>query len=147
MSDQPGIVRADPVARRRLVWGGLVALALLLLGLVRGLPALLAWLAADRGTLPVTRQRIVCLSFGGLMVALAAAVIWSGRRIARWGGAAARIGRFPPPGMPVVRDSRVLTGRVATALGRVYGGLGWGLVTAGAALLVLGGYVVVALWP
>jgi hypothetical protein len=49
--------------------------------------------------------------------------------------------------MPVLRDSVAVTGRSATILGQVYRGIGLTLTVLGAALLALGGYAVVLLWP
>jgi hypothetical protein len=40
-----------------------------------------------------------------------------------------------------------VTGRTATILGQAYRGIGIALAVLGAALLALGGYAVVLLWP
>jgi hypothetical protein len=112
-----------------------------------GLPALSEWVVSDTSPGRVSRARMVCLAFGGIIVLLAAAVIGSGRRIARYGKEAVTVGRFPPPGMPVFRDGVALTGRPAVILGRFYQSIGITLAVLGVALLGLGGYAVVLLWP
>ena len=155
MTDDPGapttsppqIVRADPRRRRLAVVIVLVALILGAFGIAWGLPALAEWVAADTSPGRVSRARMVCLAFGAIIVLLAAAVIGSGRRIARYGKEAVAVGRFPPPGMPVLRDGVALSGRPALMLGRFYRGIGITLAVLGVALLGLGGYAVVLLWP
>ena len=155
MSDDPGapatsppeVVRADPHRRRLAVLIVLVAMIVGAFGIVVGLPALEEWVVSDTSPGRVSRARMVCLGFGALIVLLAAAVIGSGRRIARYGGEAVAVGRFPPPGMPVFRDGVVLSGRPAAMLGRFYRGIGITLALLGVALLGLGGYAVVLLWP
>ena len=136
------IVRADPRFKRQALLFLAAAAALIAAGLRWGLP----WLDAARQTEPGV-QRIICLSFGGVIVALALLVVYSGRRIARWGRAAVGLQQFPPPGMIVLRDGRRVTGAHAVLLGRSYVVIGWLLVVLALVLLVLGAYIVAALWP
>lgn len=147
VDSRPELIRADPAMRRKAILIVLAALVLGTIGIVWGLPALESWVRADTFQGRVSRARVVCLTFGGIIVLLAAAVIGSGRRISRFGKAAVDLGRFPPPGMPVLRDSVAVTGRTATILGQAYRGIGIALAVLGAALLALGGYAVVLLWP
>lgn len=156
MTDGPGIpasppppemVRADPRRRRLAIIIVFVSLILVAFGIAWGLPALEEWVVSDTSPGRVSRARMVCLAFGGIIVLLAAAVIGSGRRISRYGKEAVAVGRFPPPGMPVFRDGVALTGRPAVMLGRFYRGIGITLAVLGVALLALGGYAVVLLWP
>jgi hypothetical protein len=141
------VVRADPRRQRLAVVVVLVALILGAFGVAVWLPALSEWVATDTSPGRVSRARMVCLALGGIIVLLSVAVMGSGRRIARYGKEAVAAGRFPPPGMPVLRDGVPLTGRPAVLLGKFYRGIGITLAILGAALLVLGGYVVVLLWP
>jgi hypothetical protein len=133
--------------RRKALIIVLLALVVGTFGIVLGLPALERWILHDTGTGRVSRARVVCLSFGAIITLLAVAVVFSGRRILRFGREAVAVGRFPPPGMPVFRDGVAVTGRVAVMLGRFYQGIGITLAVLGAVLLAMGGYVVVRLWP
>src|SRR5260370_19544040 len=79
MSDE--LVRADPVVRRR-------ALAILLGAAVAGAAVIqwgLPWLELARLRQP-GMQRTICITFLGVLVALALAVIGSGRRLTGLGG-------------------------------------------------------------
>jgi hypothetical protein len=143
----PEVIRADPAMRRAAILIVVAAVVLGVIGIAWGLPALQSWVWSDTGLGRVSRARVVCLAFGGIIALTAAAVIVSGVRMARFGKRAVTAGRFPPPGMPVFRDTRPATGRPALILGRLYRGTGFTLVVLGAVLLGLGGYVVVALWP
>lgn len=136
------IVRADPRFRRQALLLLAAAAALFAAGIRWGLP----WLDAARQTQPGV-QRITCLSFGGVIVGLSLLVVYSGRRIARGGGAAVGLQQFPPPGMNVLRDGRRVTGAHAVLLGRGYLVIGWLLVVLALVLVVLGAYIVAALWP
>jgi hypothetical protein len=143
----PEILRADPGRRRTAILIVFLALVLGTIGIGWGLPALQQWVWSDTGLGRVSRARTVCLAFGGVIVLTAAAVIGSGFRMARFGRTAVLSQRFPPPGMPVFRDTPQASGRPAIILGRLYRGTGFLIAGLGAALLVLGGYAVVLLWP
>jgi len=140
MTDE--VVRADPVVRRR-------ALALLLGAAVAGAAAIqwgLPWLELARLRQPGI-QRTICLTFLGVIVALALAVIGSGRRIARLGRRTVALQEFPPPGVKLLHDVRRMTGARAIYLGRGYVIIGWTLVVLALVLLGLGSYALVVLWP
>lgn len=123
------VVRADPALRRRLVVGGAVILASILAGL----------LGVD-----LWRQSLIDL--GRESPAAAAAQAERGLRLATIGiGALALVGalrlyrlarrvreerRWPPAGMRVVRDTRVVAGDAARRLGLL------GLVMAGVLVLL-----------
>jgi hypothetical protein len=143
----PVVIRADPAIRRKAMIIIVLALVLGVIGIGWGLPALQRWVWSDPGVGRVSRARIVCLAFGGIIVLTAAAVIGSGFRMARFGKTAVLSQRFPPPGMPVFRDTPQAVGRPAIILGRLYRGTGFLIAVLGVALLVLGGYAVVLLWP
>ena len=140
MTDE--VVRADPVVRRR-------ALALLLGAAVAGAAAIqwgLPWLELARLRQPGI-QRTICLTFLGVIVALALAVIGSGRRIAGLGRRTVVLQEFPPPGVKLLHDVRRMTGARAIYLGRGYVIIGWTLVVLALVLLGLGSYALVVLWP
>jgi hypothetical protein len=140
MTDE--VVRADPVVRRR-------ALALLLGAAVAGAAAIqwgLPWLELARLRQP-GMQRTICLTFLGVIVALALAVIGSGRRIAGLGRRTVALQEFPPPGVKLLHDVRRMTGARAIYLGRGYVIIGWTLVVLALVLLGLGSYALVVLWP
>jgi len=140
MTDE--VVRADPVVRRR-------ALALLLGAAVAGAAAIqwgLPWLELARLRQP-GMQRTICLTFLGVIVALALAVIGSGRRIAGLGRRTVVLQEFPPPGVKLLHDVRRMTGARAIYLGRGYVIIGWTLVVLALVLLGLGSYALVVLWP
>ncbi|MEX0907389.1 MAG: hypothetical protein WD054_03585, partial [Gemmatimonadota bacterium] len=92
-------------------------------------------------------SRMACLAAGGLIAVLGAGVIASGLNMVGIGTRVVRSGRFPPEGMRVLRDTRVVTGRGARALGHVQRALGVLLIACAAVLLGLSGYVLVVLWP
>jgi hypothetical protein len=110
--------KADPRARRvAIVMLGLATLAgLALMFLVESqLPALLRWITEDPEQMD---DRLVIFSWGlalGVVVPmlLLAAYLW------RLGSRIVHSGVFPPPGMCVVRDTRVLFGRRAVRRGRL----------------------------
>ena len=118
----PEIQRADPRTRRR-------ALAFLLLGVAcaslvlwggRSIwPALQAWVADNPAQAPL-RLRLIASSVAAAVVIPAlvlAGRFWQlGRRVIR-------SSRFPPPDMPVVRDTVVWHGLAAHRRGRMLQGV------------------------
>ena len=138
------ILRADPVMRRR-------AMLMLVGGAVVGtasvgwlLPALQRVLLEAKLTGRI-RSRTICLAFLGLLVLLAAAVVASGVNVFRLGSRAISSEQFPPPGQKVLRDTPVVRGRRAVALGRVQRILGVLLICCAVALLALSGYAAAVL--
>lgn len=136
------IVRADPRFRRQAALLLVVAAALGAAGIRWGRP----WLEMARRTQPGV-QRIICITFAAVIVGLAVLVVYSGRRIAGLGRTAVELQQFPPPGMNVLRDGRRITGAHAVLLGRGYLVIGWVIVVLALVLLVLGTYMLAALWP
>jgi hypothetical protein len=131
MNDE--LVRADPVVRRR-------ALAILLGAGVAGAAAIqwgLPWLELARLRQP-GMQRTICITFLGVIVVLARAVIGSGRRITGLGRRTVAL---------QAHDVRRMTGARAVYLGRGYVLIGWTLVFLALMLLGLGSYALVVLWP
>lgn len=131
------IRRADPEARRLAAWiavsGAVAGISLLLLALGYQ-EALRDWLLSDPARTPA-RLRYVVAVLAALVAGPAfacSAVVWWVARLTE------RAGEFPPPGVPVVRDTPVLTGDAARSRARVLKALALAiaLVTAGA-LLVL----------
>ncbi len=140
MNDE--LVRPDPVVRRR-------ALAILLGAAVAGAAVIqwgLPWLERARLRQPGMR-RTICITFLGVIVALALAVIGSGRRITGLGWRTVALQAFPPPGVKLLHDVRRMTGARAVYLGRGYVIIGWTLVVLALVLLGLGSYALVVLWP
>jgi hypothetical protein len=135
----PEIMRADPRTRRRAIVIVLTAAALgtVLIGWL--LPAFQGALLEARATGRIS-GRAICLSFLGLLVLVAAGVIASGVNIWRIGSRAVRSAQFPPPGMMVMRDTPIVRGQRAIALGRVQRILGLLLLACAMALLALSGY-------
>jgi hypothetical protein len=136
------VVRADPVMRRRAV---AIVLGAALVGAAAiqwGLP----WLEVARLRQP-GMQRTICISFVAVIVALALAVIMSGRRITGLGRRTMALQQFPPPGVNLLHDVRRMTGARAVYLGRGYVIIGWTLVVLALALLGLGSYALAVLWP
>lgn len=136
------IVRGDPGVRRR-------AVALLIGAAVSGGAAIqwgLPWLETVRHSRPGV-QRAICVTFAAVIVTLAVAVIALGRRIAGLGRRTAELGQFPPPGLKLLRDVRSITGARAVLVGRGYVVIGWTLVGLALALLGLGSYALVLVWP
>ena len=138
------ILRADPVARRR-------ALTIVVVGGVLGLLAiqwLLPWArgrveqAVYEGGLP---QSAVCKSvLVGLML-VATSVAAFGVYAFRFGRRVVAEERFPPAGITVVRDTRVLHGRAARLLGRAQAINGALLVVLAVVLFALCAYGFLAL--
>ena len=121
---QHEIQKADPRARRTaIVTLGLATLAGLVLMLVveSQLSAWLEWITEDPEQMD---DRLVLCGWGlalGVIVPmlLLAAYLW------RLGSRIVHSGVFPPPGMRVVRDTRVLFGRRAVRRGRLLKVLAW----------------------
>lgn len=112
MTDDPQIQKADPRARRGLVLWTLAAVGL---GAALALwaPDVSHWVTAD----PARSIARLNLMIGGLLLP-AALVVGASYRIWQIGQAARRAQRYPPPGFPVVRDTRVLAGAAAQRRGR-----------------------------
>ena len=136
------LVRADPVLQKQalaiLAGSAIVGAA----GIYWGLP----WLEAARLTQPGV-QRAICVTFAAVIVAIAVAAVTSGFRIVGLGRRTARLQEFPPPGLKLLYDVHRMTGRRAVLLGRGYLIIGWTIVVLAIALLGLGSYVLVSLWP
>ena len=136
------VVRADPATRKRAV---AIVLGAALVGAAAiqwGLP----WLELARLRQP-GMQRTICITFVAVIVALALAVIMSGRRITGLGRRTVALQEFPPPGVSLLHDVRRMTGARAVYLGRGYVVIGWTLVVLALALLGLGSYALAVLWP
>ncbi|HET9062185.1 MAG TPA: hypothetical protein VFO62_02750 [Candidatus Binatia bacterium] len=140
----PEILRADPRARRR-------ALAILVVGGLLGLLAiewLLPWArgrvaqAVYEGGLP---QSAVCKSVLAFLMLIAASVAAFGVYVWRFGRRVVREERFPPTGVNVVRDTRVLNGRPARLLGHAQAINGALLVALAIAMVALCAYGFIAL--
>jgi hypothetical protein len=96
----------------RFVVGGTVLGGAAIALFVRDRAALLAWVAAD----PQPRARLLLGAVGVVAVVplLAfAAYVW------RIGARTLEAGQFPPPGVRVVRDTPIVTGRPAIMRGRL----------------------------
>jgi hypothetical protein len=111
------IIRADPRLRRTallLVLGATAAG-----GLIVGwfLPWLLSALAEGTAAGRIS-TRLVCLGFLAFMMVIGGSVILFGVHTVRDARLVLAAGRYPLPGMRVIRDTRVLTGRPARVLGR-----------------------------
>jgi len=135
----PVILRADPALRRRavLLLAGAAVAGTVMIGWLLPLARLALLEARATGRI---RSRTICLSFLGLLVLLAVAVIGSGVNVFRLGSRAIGSGQFPPPGLAVMRDTRVVYGRRAIMLGRVQRMLGVLLMACAVALLGLAAY-------
>jgi hypothetical protein len=144
VDDSTQVLRADPAARRR-------ALAIVVVGGALGLLAiewLLPWArgqieqAVYEGGLP---KSAVCKSVLVVLMLVATSVGAFGVYVFRFGRRVAREERFPPDGMKVVRDTRVLHGRAARVLGQAQTINGALLVVLAAALFGLCAYGFLAL--
>ena len=136
------VVQADPAMRKRAV---AIVLGAALVGAAAiqwGLP----WLELARLRQP-GMQRSICITFVAVIVALALAVIMSGRRITGLGRRTVALQEFPPPGVSLLHDVRRMTGARAVYLGRGYVIIGWTLVVLALVLLGLGSYALAVLWP
>jgi hypothetical protein len=109
---QREIVRADPAMRRTalLVGGGMVvALVVAIVSAPRFLGSL--------STLSQASPAEAVLSFAAFVVPIVALVVVAGVDATRRSLSTYRGGRFPPRGMRVLRDTPVVEGRPARAIG------------------------------
>jgi hypothetical protein len=109
--------RADPSARRRAVLFVAVAIVvgtLLIVALERYRGPLRHWLLAEPATSAERISLMLLLVAALLLTPLLgfAAYLWS------LGGRILRAKEFPPPGLHVIRDTRVITGEAAVSRGR-----------------------------
>jgi len=111
------IRRADPAARRRaglFIGIAIIVGALVLIALEHNRVPLREWVLAKTGK-PGERVGLIILLFAAISVTplLAfAAYAWS------LGGRILRAREFPPPGVSVIRDTRVIRGEAADSRGR-----------------------------
>lgn len=135
---------AVPAGRRRVVILLLLVAAVMgaviIAGLERWLPAFRDWIASDpeRATGRLTILLLVLAAFADLPLVIAGVYFW------RLGQHTIDVGRFPPPGVILLRATTVLTGEAAVRRGRaaqvtafVLFALGIGLVTALVGLVIL----------
>jgi hypothetical protein len=128
--------KADPVVRRRMLF--LVAFAavvgaLLIFVLERYRVPLRDWILADP-ELSAQRLRMIIMLLAVLLLAPLigfAVYLWS------LGGRILRTREFPPPGLRVIRDTRVISGEAAVSRGRQLKLLAVGCLVAGFALSLL----------
>lgn len=112
MSDPaPDILRADRRLRRRLAFAALALVALAVLVLELGAPWLVAKFQHD------PREAVRALKL--LMLAAFAPRIPIGVYLFSFGRRAVQAGRFPPPGVRVIVDTRIAQGRAARLRGGV----------------------------
>jgi hypothetical protein len=121
----PEIVPGDPVLRRKALAVGAGVVIALLVAMVSARDLL-----GSLSALSQTSPGEALLWFGAFMVPILALAIVVGAEALRRSLATLRQGRFPPSGMPMLRDTPVLRGRLA----RIIGILG---CTLGATLLVV----------
>lgn len=119
------IVTADPALRRKALAAGLGVVVALLVAMVSARDLL-----GSLSTLSQASPAEAVLWFAAFMVPILALAVVVGVDALRRSLATFREGRFPPPGMRVLRDTPVIRGRMA----RVIGILG---CTLGATLLVV----------
>jgi hypothetical protein len=128
--------KADPVVRRRMVFivaFAAVVGALLIFLLERYRVPLRDWILADP-ELSARRLRMTIMLLAALLLAPLigfAVYLWS------LGGRVLRAREFPPPGLRVARDTRVITGESAVSRGRRLKMLVVGCLVAGLALSLL----------
>lgn len=129
----PSIQPADPAARRRalLVLGVIAALG------VAGYFALEAWLADVRLREVAEARRALPAALRWTAVAAGGGAAAFGIYAWTLGAKVARAQRFPPPGQPTVRDTRVLEGAAARRRGRIIQAIGLVLAVLGVALVLL----------
>jgi len=106
------IVPADPALRRKVLAVGLGVVVVLLAAIVSG-PRLLGSLSALSQTSPGE----ALLWFGAFVAPILVLAIVVGLEALRRSLATLREGRFPPSGMPMLRDTPVLRGRLAHIIG------------------------------
>lgn len=113
------IRRADPAARRQVVWlliaGALVG-ALLLFAFERHLASLREWIYAD----PHAASGRLRRTFVGLGVVLSAPVLAFAAYLWTYGAKVLRTQESPPPGYRVIRDTLVLRGQAARIRGHAF---------------------------
>jgi len=132
------IVRADAAARgvavRIVVLAALVGAATLHWGR--------PWLvhAAERAVAEGMPRSVVCRSVLVALAGLGCGTGAFGVHAFRLGRRVMREQRYPPKGLRVIRDTRVVEGRVAELVGTVQSGTGILLVAASAALVAVAAY-------
>ncbi len=113
----PTIQKADPRAKRRAIAALLVTVFLggaLLLALDTYRPEYEAWVQQRADWIIAHPGVTTLIVFAGSSPIIALALyMW------RQGAATVRCARFPPPKLPVVRDTLVLSGQAAVRRGRV----------------------------
>jgi hypothetical protein len=115
----PPIQRADPRARRRARWLVLAALPLLA-GAAVGSELIARWLETLARERPAEAVAPIRLAIVGLSAATVLPLLGFAAWTWRLAGRVAAARRFPPPGVAVVYDVRVLEGHAAL----VYAGMG-----------------------
>lgn len=120
----PIIQRADPVARRRAV----LALVAVVVVAIAGYVALDTWLVGLRERDPAEARRALATALTWVTVALSALLIALGAYAWQLGGRTRRSLRFPPPGVPVVKDTLVLEGKEARTRGALIRIIAGGLI-------------------
>ncbi len=135
----PEIVLADPRLRRNalLTIVGATVLGSLFIGWLW--PLIRDALLHARQTGQIS-GRAICLGFLGFVAALVAPLIFISVHALRVGQRAVDSEQFPPPGMRVIRDTRVVRGAQARIIGRVQRVLGLLLIICALALLGLSAY-------
>lgn len=131
----PAIQRADPRARRRARW--LLALALPLVpAAALGSELLRAWLEELARENPADAVAPLRITIWVVSAATVLPLLGFAAWMWRFSGRIAAARRFPPPGVAMVHDTRVLEGRAAV----IYAGLGRALA------LCLAGCALVLAW-
>ena len=130
------VISADPRERKRLLVLLLVGsiVVVWVVGWLTPRVKVEAQVAIAEGRLA---QSAVCQSVLIGLGFFSCAVAAFGVHARRFGKAVLAAGRFPPPGMTVVRATRVMTGRPAMAVGRVQALLGSSLGVLGSLLFCL----------
>ena len=143
----PTIVRADPAMRRQALLLVLAGTLVSILVIGYGLPWLERWLIEAMRGGNLAARRMVCIGAGLAIALLGLLVTLSGANMIRIGRRVVRGRRFPPEGLRVLRDTRVVAGSLAVLLGRMQAVIGVTILACAAVLVGLGGYIVVRLWP
>jgi hypothetical protein len=111
MPDQPEIQRADPEARvRALRWFIPAAVIGLLLA------AALTYMGSS-GDIDTALSSVYLML--GLLIVVVLLMLWPLYRLWSIGRAARESGRYPPPGLAVIRDTPVFHGAAAALRGRM----------------------------
>jgi hypothetical protein len=138
----PEIQRADP-------WLRCCAVGAVLAGAIVGTLVIATVLPQLRSAIQDASRMvsfpIACWSFLVALVLIAGSVAAFGVYAVGIGRTVVRARRYPPPGMKVVRDTRVLTGRAAEIVGRVQTGLGAALIALALVLAALSVYAMARL--